>query len=95
MTLNAMREFIRLAANKNYTKTAEELFITQSGLSKHISAIEDEMQTKLINRTRNTFELTSEGEMVLTDFKAIIDIYDSLINKLSETDADEDVQTRL
>ena len=40
MKLNIIREFLRLCEAKNYTRTAEELYISQSVLSRHIAALE-------------------------------------------------------
>ncbi|HII79716.1 MAG TPA: LysR family transcriptional regulator, partial [Methanosarcina sp.] len=76
MKLNIMREFVRLSATRNYSKTADELYIAQSALSRHMSALEDELNVKLIDRTRNSFELTPMGKIVLEDFKKILKNYE-------------------
>ena len=55
MKLNHMREFVVLAENKNYTVTAEELYITQSALSRHINSMDEELGVQLINISKNSF----------------------------------------
>ncbi|HIT90651.1 MAG TPA: LysR family transcriptional regulator, partial [Candidatus Merdenecus merdavium] len=83
MKLSLMREFVKLAELQNYSRTAEELYIAQSALSRHIASLEEELRVQLINRTRNSFELTSVGEIVLEDFKRILSEYEDLLDKLS------------
>lgn len=82
MKTSVMREFCRLAANRNYSRTAEELYITQSALSRHIAALEEELNVKLIDRSRNAFSLTSSGEMVLEAFSKILSDYETLLERL-------------
>ncbi|QOV19368.1 LysR family transcriptional regulator [Blautia liquoris] len=84
MKLNIMREFVRLSATRNYSKTADELYIAQSALSRHMSALEDELNVKLIDRTRNSFELTPMGKIVLEDFKKILKNYEDLLDKIAK-----------
>ena len=83
MKINIMREYVRLAANKNYTKTAEELFMTQSVLSRHIASLEEELNVKLIDRDRNGFALTPAGEIVLEEFETILTEYESMLDRLA------------
>lgn len=78
-----MREYVRLTANKNYSKTAEELFLAQSALSRHITSLEAELSTKLINRDKNSFELTAAGEIVLEEFNTILMHYENLLERLA------------
>lgn len=52
MKLNIIREFLRLCETKNYTRTAEELYISQSVLSRHIAAPEEELGVQLIKNIR-------------------------------------------
>ncbi len=95
MKINNMREFIRLSENRNYTKTAEELYIAQSALSRHIASIEEELNVKLINRDRNTFSLTPAGEMVVGDFQKILSLYEKMLEKLARLDDIESGEIRL
>ena len=39
--LNYIEEYVTLAENLNFTKTANHLYITQPALSRHISIIEE------------------------------------------------------
>lgn len=90
MKLSVMREFVRLAAEKNYSRTAEELYIDQSALSRHMAALEEELNCRLINRSRNSFELTSSGEVALGEFQKILKDYENLLEQLArQTEIEE------
>lgn len=87
MKLNIMREFIKLAETQNFSRTAEELYIAQSALSRHMVSLEEELRVQLIRRTRNSFELTEAGEIVRDEFISILAKYENLLDKLSRIDA--------
>lgn len=74
MKFEYIKEFIVLVESKNFTKTAEKLFLTQSALSRHISTIEDELGVLLIQRTTHDFLITSVGEEVYKYFKKIYEL---------------------
>lgn len=62
MELNYLREFVALAQTCQFQKTADDLFISQSSLSKHIRAIEQELGRDLLHRTSRRVELTEFGK---------------------------------
>lgn len=53
-----------LAQTRNITRAAEQLFVTQSSLSKRIQAIESELGITLLLRSRLGVHFTPEGEEV-------------------------------
>ena len=53
-----------VAKTKNFSKTAKLLFMTQPGVSNHVSQLEVQVGSKLITRDRGTFKLTREGRLV-------------------------------
>lgn len=65
MELNYLREFVVLAQTGRFQETADELFISQSSLSKHIKAIETELGATLLNRSTRRVELTEFGRAFL------------------------------
>lgn len=56
-----MKVFISAAKNLNFTKAAEEMYVTQSSISKIIKSLEDECGTQLFYRTP-TIKLTDSGK---------------------------------
>ena len=84
MKLELMQEFIELARVRNYSRAAENLFISQSTLSKHIAAIEDELGVHLVNHDFRGVELTDMGAYALEVFTQITGAYDMLKLRASE-----------
>lgn len=78
MKIEHMNEFIVLTKTLNFTKAAEELYITQPVLSRHISAMETELGTLLFDRSTHGVRLTSTGKKTLKIFKQIVDKYTTL-----------------
>jgi DNA-binding transcriptional LysR family regulator len=62
-----LRAFAALARTHSFSRAARELSVTQPAISKHISALEDELATTLVVRTRFGATLTPEGK-VLADY---------------------------
>lgn len=56
--------FLDLCKTRNYTRTAENLFITQPAVSQHIKYLENEYGSKLFCYRDRTLSLTAAGEML-------------------------------
>jgi DNA-binding transcriptional LysR family regulator len=56
-----LKTFCTLAEVGHFTKTAEALFITQSGVSQHIKKLEQQLDTDLLLREGKSFSLTDAG----------------------------------
>ncbi len=65
MELEYIREFSVLAALQSFTRAAEQLGISQSLLSKHIRALEQEAGVPLFVRNRRNVSLSMEGRVFL------------------------------
>ena len=66
MELNHLKEFVVLAKIENYMEAAENLFISQSTLSKHIKSLETELGINLFDRTTRQVKLNEAGRVFLT-----------------------------
>lgn len=56
--------FLSLCETRNYTKTAELLFITQPSVTNHIKLIEKTYNIKLFTSKNKDFQLTPQGELL-------------------------------
>ncbi|MCK3936584.1 LysR family transcriptional regulator [Streptococcus suis] len=65
MDINRLKEFVQLAKTGNYLEAAENLFISQSSLSKHILSLEKELDILLFDRTTRRVKLTDAGRTLL------------------------------
>ncbi len=58
-------DFLALAEHKNFSTAADSIYISQSALSKHIKAIENELGVVLFIRNNTKAELTDAGNVYL------------------------------
>lgn len=65
--LAALRAFEASARHMNFTKAADELFVTQSAVSRHVRMLEDMLNVPLFVRVHRGLKLTPEGETLLAD----------------------------
>ena len=87
MDLFTMRCFVSVGNNQSLTKAAREMFITQPAMTTKMNALEAELDTKLLERGRQT-HLTSTGEVVYRSFQRIIAEYDSMIDSIEQSEAE-------
>jgi DNA-binding transcriptional LysR family regulator len=64
-TLQQLRILKAVATEKNFTKAAEVLYLSQPSLSKQIKTLEKNLDTLLINRESNKISLTENGKVLL------------------------------
>lgn len=74
INLKQLEAFVATAEYSSFTKAAEVMFLTQSTVSSHISALESTLGVRLIQRSaRQRVTLTKEGELVYREAKDILD----------------------
>ena len=64
-TLQQLRILRAIAIEKNFTRAASSLYISQPSLSKQLKILEENLDTVLINRERSQISLTESGEIFL------------------------------
>ncbi|AUG05721.1 LysR family transcriptional regulator [Pseudomonas sp. S09G 359] len=64
MDLNAVRLLVRVAEARSFTRAAGELGLTQSGLSRAISRLEQALGVRLLQRNTRSVSLTPDGQML-------------------------------
>lgn len=84
MKLDVLREFLLLSTTLNFTETAKSLYISQSVLSNHISALEKELGTQLFIRDQHSVRLTEVGKIFVEDAKEMVANYNRALNHISE-----------
>lgn len=67
MDLEKIKYFIKVCETKNLTRAADELYISQPTLSRHILALESELGITLLTRKRSGVELTEAGKIFFED----------------------------
>lgn len=75
MTFNQIKYFITVAECLSFTEAAKCLFISQPALSRQISAMEEELGTKLLVRDKKRLKLTPGGSLLYNRLPEILDAY--------------------
>lgn len=73
-----LQVFHKVAKRLNFTKAADELFITQPAVSKHIQEIESYLKIKLFERNGSKIKLTQAGIILLYHTEKLFEIYRDL-----------------
>ncbi len=82
--MNRYEVFLKVMEKGSFTKAADELDYTQSAVSQMIHAIEEELSTTLIFRSRKGISLTPDGEQILPYIRNICYAHRELIEKSKE-----------
>ncbi len=83
-----LKVFYTVAKRLNFTKAAEELFISQPAVSKHIKELESQFNVALFDRRGNKVVLSPAGGVLLDHTEDILKIYRRIefdLNQFNET----------
>ncbi|WMJ84404.1 LysR family transcriptional regulator [Oscillospiraceae bacterium LTW-04] len=86
MNLRKLSYFVSLANHLNYTRAAEENYISQPTMTAQINSLEEELQVKLFERSNKSVSLTASGELFLKNAVHILNYYQSSVQKLRDFD---------
>lgn len=81
MTFNQIKYFITVAECLSFTEAARCLFITQPALSRQISAVEAELNTKLFVRSKKSLKLTPGGAILYNKLPHILKEYNDIVDE--------------
>lgn len=74
MNTETLNTFLTLANNNSFTKTARELFVSQSTVSDRIQNLESEIGRPLFHRTPSGAALTSAGSKLLPYAQQLVEL---------------------
>jgi DNA-binding transcriptional LysR family regulator len=83
VTTRQLRAFRLVAQHRNFTRAAEALFITPSGLSVLIRELESRVGFRLFDRTTRHVELTSQGRELLAVIQRSLEELDAGIANIA------------
>ncbi len=82
MNQRQLKYFLKVYKTRSITKAARELFISPQGLSKTISALEDELGVPLFLHKSNRISPTKNAVKLVAHAKNILDEYEIISNRL-------------
>ena len=83
-TLQQLRIIKAIAAEKNFTRAAEVLFISQPSLSKQVKILENRLGILLINRENNKISLTEGGKLFLQYSERVLSLCEESCRALND-----------
>ncbi len=78
MEIQQMKYFLQICEDRNYSKAAANLFISQQALRKSIKKMEDEINLELFYRVGNQLALTPVGETMRSYCETIMGDYQKM-----------------
>jgi DNA-binding transcriptional LysR family regulator len=79
-----LKVFYTVAQKLSFTKAANELFITQPAITKHIKELEHHLNLQLFKRNGSTITLTTGGKILLQYTERIFHLYTELETELAQ-----------
>jgi LysR family transcriptional regulator, benzoate and cis,cis-muconate-responsive activator of ben and cat genes len=72
MELRQLRYFVAVAEERNISRAAKKIFLTQPALSRQIKALEEEIGQCLLERQAHSIRLTPAGEALLREARELL-----------------------
>ena len=72
-SLDLLKGFDAAASHLSFTRGAEELFLTQSALSRQIQTLEEQLGTPLFERRHRALRLTDAGQILQVTARTVLD----------------------
>lgn len=82
MDIRTLQLFLETCKHKNISKAAKNLYISQQGLSKAISKLEEEFDAPLFTRSVNGLELTEYGELLQSFGNSMLEQYQLIFHQM-------------
>lgn len=78
MRLHQIQYFVTVCKYHNYTRAAEELFVSQPAISQAMKELEAECGVPLLRRKGNHIYITPEGELLCAEASSVLEHMDRL-----------------
>jgi LysR family transcriptional regulator, glycine cleavage system transcriptional activator len=82
LSLDLLRGFRSAARHLSFTRAAQELFVTQSAISREIAKLEEQLRQPLFRRVNRTLQLTQAGQELYRAVDEALALIDSATQRL-------------
>jgi DNA-binding transcriptional LysR family regulator len=86
-TFHDMRIFLIVAQEGSFSAAARLLGLSPASVSRHMNALEDRLQVRLLNRSTRTLTLTEAGQLFSTKVESILGDIGQLCEQLRDANA--------
>ena len=84
MDFKQLQYLLKVAECQNITRASEQLYVSQPALSNYISKVEEELGTKIFNRSSNPLTLTQAGECYMKTAKKILALQKTMKEEIED-----------
>jgi DNA-binding transcriptional LysR family regulator len=84
MELYQLKSFLTIAYEKNLTRAAEALHLSQSALSSQIKLLEEDLGVSLFSRTSRGMAITDQGRILMTHAQDVLETASQLQKRAEE-----------
>ena len=78
----SLQTFLRVAETASFSAVAAERGVTQPAISRQITALEQQLGTRLVERSTHAVSLTQEGRDLITTAQELVDAAETLQNSV-------------
>ena len=93
--LNSLRAFDAASRHASFTRAAQELFVTQGAISRHVAALETWLKVQLFARNPRGIELTPKGAVFFRIVRGALDQIEYGTRQLQQKPDDKTLRLKL
>lgn len=82
MDTRHLRAAVAVARHRSFTRAAEELFMSQSTVTRQIATLERELGHQLFLRSARTVDLTDRGRVFLPKAQQVLEVVDLALREI-------------
>ena len=80
-----LKTFLTVVDSQGFSSAAKKLYISQSTVSQHIRALENELGCDLFNHSQRKFQITEEGRLFYQRAKEMLGLYLTTLGEFSSS----------
>jgi LysR family glycine cleavage system transcriptional activator len=93
--MNALRAFEAASRHSSFTSAAQELFITQGAVSRHVATLESWLKVQLFSRKSRGIELTPKGQVFFRLVRGALDQLEYAARQLQQRPDEKTLRLKL
>lgn len=82
ITIQQLEALIFLVSERNFSRAARKMFLTQPSLTKHIQKLEEAVNSRVVNRENSGITLTPEGKVLYDIARKIVYLRDDARDRI-------------
>lgn len=95
VTTRQLQAFLSVARLESFTRAAEEIFVTQAGLSLMLKDFEEQVGARLFDRTTRSVRLTPAGESLLPTVRSMLADWERATSNIGRLSAEAEQRLNL